>query len=89
MGVTSIFDSTANSLKQITDSLYVSNYSHKAKITVNEKGTEAAAASHLNFIVCGVSQNPVKFIADYPFLYAIFDERTGAVLFVGRVVSLK
>ena len=60
MGVTSIFDSTANSLKQITDSLYVSNYSHKAKITVNEKGTEAAAASHLNFIVCGVSQNPVK-----------------------------
>ena len=67
MGVTSIFDSTANSLKQITDSLYVSDYSHKAKITVNEKGTEAAAASHLNFIVCGVSQNPVKFIADYPF----------------------
>ncbi|MBS7362541.1 MAG: hypothetical protein KIH03_01885 [Paludibacteraceae bacterium] len=46
MGVKSIFNPTANSLNQITDSLYVSTYEQIAKIKVNEKGTEAAAVTH-------------------------------------------
>lgn len=91
MGVPSVFDPDANSLSKIADSLYVSNYTQKAKIIVNEKGTEVAAATYwsLNLLSSSsVKREPVTFIADRPFLYAICDERTGTILFVGRVVDL-
>ncbi len=90
MGVKSIFNPTANSLNQITDSLYVSTYEQIAKIKVNEKGTEAAAVTHWTMAIFS-GKSPVKhniFIANHPFIYAIVDEKTGAILFVGRVVNL-
>ncbi len=90
MGVQSIFIQYANSLNQITDSLYVSTYEQIAKIKVNEKGTEAAAVTHCTMAIWG-GKSPVEhniFIADHPFIYAIVDEKTGAILFVGRVVNL-
>lgn len=90
MGVKSIFNPTANSLNQITDSLYVSEYEQIAKIKVNERGTEAAAVTHWTMAIWG-GKSPVEhniFIADHPFIYAIVDEKTGAILFVGRVVNL-
>ncbi|MEE1063492.1 MAG: serpin family protein [Paludibacteraceae bacterium] len=90
MGVKSIFNPTANSLNQITDSLYVSEYEQIAKIKVNEKGTEAAAVTHWTMAIWG-GKSPVEhniFIANHPFIYAIVDEKTGAILFVGRVVNL-
>lgn len=90
MGVKSIFNPTANSLNQITDSLYVSEYEQTARIKVNEKGTEAAAVTHWTMAIWG-GKSPVEhniFIADHPFIYAIVDEKTGAILFVGRVVNL-
>lgn len=90
MGVQSIFIQYANSLNQITDSLYVSEYEQIAKIKVNEKGTEAAAVTHCTMAIWG-GKSPVEhniFIANHPFIYAIVDEKTGAILFVGRVVNL-
>ena len=90
MGVQSIFIQYANSLNQITDSLYVSKYEQTAKIKVNEKGTEAAAVTHCTMAIWG-GKSPVEhniFIANHPFIYAIVDEKTGAILFVGRVVNL-
>ncbi len=90
MGVKSIFNPTANSLNQITDSLYVSTYEQIAKIKVNERGTEAAAVSSWQLALWS-SMSPVEhniFIANHPFIYAIVDEKTGAILFVGRVVNL-
>ncbi len=90
MGVKSIFNPTANSLNQITDSLYVSTYEQIAKIKVNEKGTEAAAVTHWTMAIFS-GKSPVKhniFIANHPFIYAIVDEKTGIILFVGRVVNL-
>lgn len=90
MGVKSIFNPTANSLNQITDNLYVSTYEQIAKIKVNEKGTEAAAVSSWQMALWS-SMSPVEhniFIANHPFIYAIVDEKTGAILFVGRVVNL-
>lgn len=90
MGVQSIFIQYANSLNQITDSLYVSTYEQIAKIKVNEKGTEAAAVTHCTMAIWG-GKSPVEhniFIVDHPFIYAIVDEKTGAILFVGRVVNL-
>ncbi|MBO7627769.1 MAG: serpin family protein [Paludibacteraceae bacterium] len=90
MGVQSIFIQYANSLNQITDSLYVSEYEQTARIKVNERGTEAAAVSSWQ-VALWSSMSPVEhniFIADHPFIYAIVDEKTGAILFVGRVVNL-
>lgn len=90
MGVQSIFIQYANSLNQITDSLYVSKYEQTARIKVNERGTEAAAVTHWTMAIWG-GKSPVEhniFIANHPFIYAIVDEKTGAILFVGRVVNL-
>lgn len=90
MGIQSIFIQYANSLNQITDSLYVSEYEQTARIKVNERGTEAAAVTHCTMGIWG-GMSPVEhniFIANHPFIYAIVDEKTGAILFVGRVVNL-
>ncbi|KAK2189550.1 hypothetical protein NP493_103g06007 [Ridgeia piscesae] len=58
---------------------------HKAFIQVDEKGTEAAAAT---VVVIGHGSSPTAFIADHPFLFLIKDKRTGSILFIGRLMKL-
>ena len=61
---------------------------HKAFVDVNETGTEAAAATAV--IVTGASpfQPPTPiFRADHPFLFLIRDNRSGAILFIGRLIE--
>lgn len=62
---------------------------HKAFVDVNEEGTEAAAATGVVFgpTAAPVREKPVVFRADHPFIFLIRDRRTGAMLFVGRVVD--
>ncbi len=70
------------------DSLYVSTVVHKAMVEVNEKGTEAAAATEMRQLSRSASIMPVPvFRADHPFLFAIRDRRSGAILFLGRVAD--
>jgi serpin B len=61
---------------------------HQAFIAVDEKGTEAAAATA---VISGPASIPVyrgaHMVVDRPFVYAIRDRATGAVLFLGRVVD--
>jgi serpin B len=71
--------------------LYISDAFHKAFIEVNEKGTEAAAATA---VVMGEgagapSAPPARFNADHPFLFLLRDRNTGALLFLGRVTDPK
>lgn len=68
-----------------TLTLRLSGAIHEATIDVDEHGTEAAAATAVE--VAGSPQNPPVFRADHPFLFFLFDEETGAVLFLGRVVD--
>lgn len=67
--------------------LFISEVKHKAVIEVNEEGTEAAAATSVG--VSLTSMRPVQqrftFVADRPFLLAIRDQQTGAILFLGAV----
>jgi serpin B len=60
---------------------------HQANIDVDEHGTEAAAATAV--VVRGVSLpiDTVSLIVDRPFLFALRDVETGAVLFLGRVAD--
>lgn len=67
--------------------LFVSSVIHKAIVAVNEKGTEAAAATA---VLVGVTSAPVEvinFTVDRPFVFLIRDVKTGAILFVGRVLN--
>jgi serpin B len=69
-------------------SLYIDDIYHKAFIKVDEKGTEAAAATAV--IMLPVSTNPPpppQFVADRPFIFFIRDTLTGAILFMGRVLD--
>lgn len=59
---------------------------HKAFVKVDEKGTEAAAATAVSMAAGGgPPPKPFEFRADHPFVYAIVDKPTGLVLFLGRV----
>ena len=66
--------------------LYIQAVIHKAFVDVNEEGTEAAAATA---VVAAESVRPAPpvFRADHPFFFLIRDNRTGSLLFLGRVMN--
>lgn len=72
-------------------SLAISDVVHKAFIAVDEEGTEAAAATAVVMMVTNAAYIPYEppkiFNADHPFLFALRDDHTGSLLFLGRVVD--
>ena len=61
---------------------------HAAIIEVAEEGTEAAAATAATMVAKAIRSPPAQmFRVDRPFLFAIVDETTGAVLFEGRIAD--
>jgi serpin B len=61
---------------------------HKAFVEIDERGTEAAAATASALFGAGLEPpEPISFVVDRPFLFLIGDTATRAVLFVGRVVN--
>ena len=69
--------------------LYISAVIHKAFISVNEEGTEAAAATAVVMRLKSKPRpNPV-FRADHPFVFLLKDNQTGSILFMGRVMEPK
>ena len=55
---------------------------------MDEKGTEAAAATAVVMAGTGMPGSPVTLTIDRPFFFVIRDIPTGAILFVGRVTEL-
>jgi serine protease inhibitor len=71
-----------------SERLYISRVFHKAFVKVDEKGTEAAAASAVVMSRESMAAVPnTRFDADHPFVFMIRDNRTGLVLFMGRVAD--
>lgn len=69
--------------------LFISAVIHKAFVEVNEEGTEAAAATAVTMMRATAmppKPDPV-FRADHPFIFMIRDMKTGAMLFLGRVMN--
>lgn len=67
--------------------LFISNVLHKTYVEVNEKGTEAAAASALRMSIGLNEPPPPIFRADRPFVFMIRDNKTDIILFMGRLVN--
>ena len=64
--------------------LYISYVDHKAIVEVNEKGTEAAAATSVGI---GWMSMPLSFVVNRPFFYEIRDDRSGSILFMGATLN--
>lgn len=69
--------------------MYLGAVLHKAFVDVNEEGSEAAAATGVAFGGIDEPEKPAVFRADHPFLFLIRDDRSGSVLFLGRVTNPK
>ncbi|MFO7612794.1 MAG: serpin family protein [Clostridia bacterium] len=65
-----------------TGNLFISDVKHKTYIDVNEEGTEAAGVTSVEIRLTAI-MDPLKFIADRPFLHIIRDTETGTILFMG------
>lgn len=65
-------------------SLYISAVTQKTFVDVNEEGTEAAAATSVGISVTSAPQT-VPFVVDRPFLVAIRERLSGAILFLGAI----
>lgn len=91
LGVSAVFGDGADltGIAPASEQLQVSEAFHKAFIAVDEKGTEAAAATAISARAGSAppSNEPIPFAVDRPFLFAIRDTQSGALLFLGHVVD--
>jgi serpin B len=88
LGMPLAFSSAAD-FSGITDQerLSIESVVHQANIDVDEEGTEAAAATAVVMPSSGSPGGPVELRLDRPFLFALRDVPTGAILFLGRVAD--
>jgi serpin B len=73
-------------MAQPKSGLHLSEVFHKTFISVDEKGTEAAAATNTSGLL-GIPDESLKVTIDRPFFYAIQDLRTRTCLFIGHVTD--
>jgi serine protease inhibitor len=90
MGMHRAFDRAGaqfSGIAEISEPLYISAVLHKTKVKVDELGTEAAAVTVVE-VTAGAAATPRRtpeIICDRPYLFAIVDEKSGAMLFLGEV----
>ncbi|MCD6425136.1 MAG: serpin family protein [Anaerolineales bacterium] len=88
MGMPSAFSDAADfSGMTGTRDLFISDVFHKAFVSVDEEGTEAAAATAVLMELTSAPENPIRLVVDHPFLFLIRDTQTNSILFMGRVVK--
>jgi serpin B len=89
MGMADAFDAQRADFSPMNGkrNLFIGLVVHKAFVDVNEKGTEASAATGIGMVTSSMPMSPEVFRADHPFLFMIRDRQTGAILFMGRVAD--
>ena len=88
MGMFTVFSDKAD-FSGMTGSknLFISDVFHKAFVSVDEEGTEAAAATAVMMKASAMPESPIELTIDRPFLFLIRAQETDTILFFGRVVS--
>lgn len=88
MGMESAFDvqrADFSKMAEVPPAIYINEVKHKSFIEVNEKGTEASAATSVEMVRGASPLEEFQMIVDRPFLFRIRDENTGVILFLGHV----
>ena len=88
MGMLDAFIPGLANLSGISDaSLYVDFVKQNTFVEVDEKGTEAAAVTTIGISNTSFPPQPQEFVIDKPFVFAIRERTTNALLFIGQVVN--
>ena len=96
MGMPDAFDSSASDFAGMDGKsclagdqgcLYIGAVIHKAFVSVDEEGTEAAAATAVGMAAESAKPLPIRVTVDRPFIFLIRDRATDTILFVGRVAQ--
>ncbi|HEX9974843.1 MAG TPA: serpin family protein, partial [bacterium] len=68
--------------------LFIDKVKHKSFVEVNEEGTEAAAVTSVEIGVTSVGPgSPFVMRVDRPFIFAIRENHSGTILFIGKIVD--
>jgi serpin B len=89
LGMPLAFDPLAADFSGITteELLFIAQVIHQANIDVDEAGTEAAAATAVVMDAGSAPMEPITLVVDRPFLFALRDTTTGAIVFLGRITD--
>jgi serpin B len=90
LGMGEAFDQDLADFSGMTDEdrLFISDVLHKATITVDENGTEAAAATAVIMsLKAAMPEDALSLVLDRPFMFFIEHQPTDSILFMGRVVE--
>ena len=92
MGMQKAFNPSQSDFTGIADidDLHISSVIHKSFIDVNETGTEAAAVTAVVVGITSVqpgTEDKIYFTVDKPFVFAITEKDTNAILFIGEVTN--
>uniref|UniRef100_A0AAY4D2J1 Serpin domain-containing protein n=1 Tax=Denticeps clupeoides TaxID=299321 RepID=A0AAY4D2J1_9TELE len=87
MGVDHAFDGNADFSGMTTSKVAVSEVEHKAILNVDEKGTEASAATTIEIVDMSTLDQPKTVIINRPFMVFITDHTTRSLLFIGKITD--
>lgn len=90
LGMPDAFDENRADFSGMTGGrdVYIDDVIHKAFVTVDEKGTEAAAATAAVIAPSSIEPTePITLVIDRPFVFVIRDKPSGQILFIGRVLD--
>lgn len=89
LGMEQAFDPNFADFSGITGAkdIFISDAIHQAYIDVNEQGTEAAAATAIAMEMTSMPGESYEIKLDHPFIYVIYDQETGTIVFMGRVLA--
>jgi serpin B len=85
LGFKDAFTGNADFSKISGEGLLIDQIKHKAVVEVDEVGTVATGVTAISMMASGMPQQPIPFKVDRPFVFFLVDDKTGAILFLGRV----
>ncbi|XP_048005524.1 serine protease inhibitor 88Ea-like [Leguminivora glycinivorella] len=83
VGVGDLFNSTSDFTTLTDDHVSFDDAVHKAKIQIDEEGTVAAAATAIFGFRSSRPAEPTRFVANFPFVYLVYERPTNSILFMG------